>query len=143
MISVSRPLDYEQIPNGLIYLTVMAKDAGSPPLNSTVPVTIEVFVSTQGLWPRSSGYRVADAFWRAGDWAQAQRCGAMSLAVPTAQAVLSSVPSKPLPQLSSPPAGPGEPGSWGAGRGNRPALTPSGGLRIASGRGLGPGKDTR
>uniref|UniRef100_A0A8D2JQ57 Cadherin-23 n=1 Tax=Sciurus vulgaris TaxID=55149 RepID=A0A8D2JQ57_SCIVU len=43
VISVSRPLDYEQIPNGLIYLTVMAKDAGSPPLNSTVPVTIEVF----------------------------------------------------------------------------------------------------
>uniref|UniRef100_A0A8C7AU01 Cadherin-23 n=1 Tax=Neovison vison TaxID=452646 RepID=A0A8C7AU01_NEOVI len=43
VISVSRPLDYEQIPNGLIYLTVMAKDAGNPPLNSTVPVTIEVF----------------------------------------------------------------------------------------------------
>lgn len=48
VISVSRPLDYEQIPNGLIYLTVMAKDAGNPPLNSTVPVTIEVFVSTRG-----------------------------------------------------------------------------------------------
>ena len=48
VISVSRPLDYEQIPNGLIYLTVMAKDAGSPPLYSTVPVTIEVFVSIQG-----------------------------------------------------------------------------------------------
>nr|XP_013012140.1 cadherin-23 isoform X1 [Cavia porcellus] len=43
VISVSRPLDYEQIPNGLIYLTVMAKDAGNPPLHSTVPVTIEVF----------------------------------------------------------------------------------------------------
>ncbi|MXQ88375.1 hypothetical protein E5288_WYG021368 [Bos mutus] len=43
VISVSRPLDYEQIPNGLIYLTVMAKDAGNPPLNSTVSVTIEVF----------------------------------------------------------------------------------------------------
>ncbi|ELK09556.1 Cadherin-23 [Pteropus alecto] len=43
VISVSHPLDYEQIPNGLIYLTVMAKDAGNPPLNSTVPVTIEVF----------------------------------------------------------------------------------------------------
>ncbi|XP_045295491.1 cadherin-23 isoform X4 [Leopardus geoffroyi] len=43
VISVSRPLDYEQIPNGLIYLTVMAKDAGNPPLNSTVPVTVEVF----------------------------------------------------------------------------------------------------
>lgn len=51
VISVSRPLDYEQISNGLIYLTVMAKDAGNPPLNSTVPVTIEVFVSTQGHWP--------------------------------------------------------------------------------------------
>ncbi|XP_042546060.1 cadherin-23 isoform X2 [Dipodomys spectabilis] len=43
VISVSRPLDYEQIPNGLIYLTVMAEDAGNPPLNSTVPVIIEVF----------------------------------------------------------------------------------------------------
>uniref|UniRef100_A0A8C9BVZ4 Cadherin-23 n=4 Tax=Phocoena sinus TaxID=42100 RepID=A0A8C9BVZ4_PHOSS len=43
VISVNRPLDYEQIPNGLIYLTVMAKDAGNPPLNSTVPVTVEVF----------------------------------------------------------------------------------------------------
>nr|XP_015102125.1 cadherin-23 isoform X2 [Vicugna pacos] len=43
VISVSRPLDYEQIPSGLIYLTVMAKDAGNPPLNSTVPVIIEVF----------------------------------------------------------------------------------------------------
>ncbi|KAI4529340.1 hypothetical protein MG293_020588 [Ovis ammon polii] len=43
VISVSRPLDYEQIPNGLIYLTVMAKDAGNPPLNSTVSVTVEVF----------------------------------------------------------------------------------------------------
>ncbi|XP_027714209.1 cadherin-23 isoform X2 [Vombatus ursinus] len=43
VISVNRPLDYEQIPNGMIYLTIMAKDAGSPPLNSTVPVTIEVF----------------------------------------------------------------------------------------------------
>ncbi|XP_062957725.1 cadherin-23 isoform X1 [Cynocephalus volans] len=43
VISVSRPLDYEQISNGLIYLTVMAKDAGNPPLNSTVPITIEVF----------------------------------------------------------------------------------------------------
>lgn len=55
VISVSRPLDYEQIPNGLIYLTVMAKDAGNPPLNSTVPVTIEVFVSTQGRWPCPPG----------------------------------------------------------------------------------------
>uniref|UniRef100_A0A8D0HFM5 Cadherin-23 n=1 Tax=Sphenodon punctatus TaxID=8508 RepID=A0A8D0HFM5_SPHPU len=43
VISVVRPLDYEQVPNGVIYLTVMAKDAGIPPLNSTVPITIEVF----------------------------------------------------------------------------------------------------
>lgn len=46
VISVNHPLDYEQVANGVIYLTVMAKDAGNPPLNSTVPVTIEVFVST-------------------------------------------------------------------------------------------------
>ncbi|KAJ8795012.1 hypothetical protein J1605_018599 [Eschrichtius robustus] len=59
VISVSRPLDYEQIPNGLIYLTVMAKDAGNPPLNSTVPVTIEVFVSTRGCTGLAlPGYRV-------------------------------------------------------------------------------------
>eukprot|EP00076_Gallus_gallus_P022386 XP_015143734.1 cadherin-23 isoform X5 [Gallus gallus] len=43
VISVNHPLDYEQVVNGVIYLTVMAKDAGNPPLNSTVPVTIEVF----------------------------------------------------------------------------------------------------
>uniref|UniRef100_A0A8C2T5H8 Cadherin-23 n=1 Tax=Coturnix japonica TaxID=93934 RepID=A0A8C2T5H8_COTJA len=43
VISVNHPLDYEQVDNGVIYLTVMAKDAGNPPLNSTVPVTIEVF----------------------------------------------------------------------------------------------------
>ncbi|NWX92287.1 CAD23 protein, partial [Nothoprocta pentlandii] len=43
VISVNHPLDYEQIANGVIHLTVMAKDAGEPPLNSTVPVTIEVF----------------------------------------------------------------------------------------------------
>ncbi|XP_075279271.1 cadherin-23 isoform X3 [Opisthocomus hoazin] len=43
VISVNHPLDYEQVANGVIYLTVMAKDAGTPPLNSTVPVTIEVF----------------------------------------------------------------------------------------------------
>uniref|UniRef100_G1S2I8 Cadherin-23 n=1 Tax=Nomascus leucogenys TaxID=61853 RepID=G1S2I8_NOMLE len=52
VISVSRPLDYEQISNGLIYLTVMAKDAGNPPLNSTVPVTIEVFVMSSTPRPR-------------------------------------------------------------------------------------------
>lgn len=46
VISVTRPLDYEQVSNGVIYLTVMAKDAGVPSLNSTVPITIEVFVST-------------------------------------------------------------------------------------------------
>ncbi|KAM9327300.1 cadherin-23 [Gastrophryne carolinensis] len=43
VITVIRPLDYEGIPNGLITLTVMAKDSGTPSLNSTVPVTIEVF----------------------------------------------------------------------------------------------------
>nr|XP_030131496.3 cadherin-23 isoform X1 [Taeniopygia guttata] len=43
VIIVNHPLDYEQVANGVIYLTVMAKDAGNPPLNSTVPVTIEVF----------------------------------------------------------------------------------------------------
>uniref|UniRef100_A0A8B9DVX4 Cadherin-23 n=1 Tax=Anser cygnoides TaxID=8845 RepID=A0A8B9DVX4_ANSCY len=43
VISVNHPLDYEQVTNGVIYLTVMAKDAGNPPLNSTVPITIEVF----------------------------------------------------------------------------------------------------
>ncbi|KAM6444065.1 cadherin-23 [Liasis olivaceus] len=43
VISVIRPLDYEQVANGVIYLTVMAKDAGLPALNSTVPITIEVF----------------------------------------------------------------------------------------------------
>lgn len=46
MISVTKPLDYEQVPNGMIYLTVMAKDGGNPALNSTVPVTVEVIVST-------------------------------------------------------------------------------------------------
>lgn len=46
VISVTRPLDYEQVPNGMIYLTVMAKDGGNPALNSTVPVTVEVIVST-------------------------------------------------------------------------------------------------
>ncbi|XP_061491216.1 cadherin-23 isoform X4 [Rhineura floridana] len=43
VVSVVRPLDYEQVPNGVIYLTVMAKDAGIPALNSTVSITIEVF----------------------------------------------------------------------------------------------------
>ncbi|XP_041116855.1 cadherin-23-like isoform X4 [Polyodon spathula] len=43
VISVTRPLNYELVPGGIIYLTVMAKDAGNPPLNSTVPVTVEIF----------------------------------------------------------------------------------------------------
>ncbi|KAJ8418083.1 hypothetical protein AAFF_G00137920 [Aldrovandia affinis] len=43
VISVIRPLDYETVPGGMIYLTVMAKDQGSVPLNSTVPVNIELF----------------------------------------------------------------------------------------------------
>ncbi|XP_073452804.1 cadherin-23 [Aquarana catesbeiana] len=43
VITVVRPLDYEQIPNGIITLMVMAKDSGVPSLNSSVPVTIEVF----------------------------------------------------------------------------------------------------
>ncbi|XP_015278377.1 PREDICTED: cadherin-23 [Gekko japonicus] len=43
VISVIRPLDYEQVSNGVIYLVVIAKDAGIPALNSTVPITIEVF----------------------------------------------------------------------------------------------------
>ncbi|XP_051504307.1 cadherin-23 [Myxocyprinus asiaticus] len=42
VITVNRPLDYEQIPGGMIYLTLMAKDGGNPSLNSTVPITIEV-----------------------------------------------------------------------------------------------------
>ncbi|XP_072246399.1 cadherin-23-like [Leuresthes tenuis] len=42
VISVTRPLDYERVPNGMIYLTVMAKDGGNPALNSTVPITVEV-----------------------------------------------------------------------------------------------------
>ncbi|KAI4812229.1 hypothetical protein KUCAC02_023634, partial [Chaenocephalus aceratus] len=42
VISVTRPLDYEQVPKGMVYLTVMAKDGGNPALNSTVLVTVEV-----------------------------------------------------------------------------------------------------
>ncbi|CAG04743.1 unnamed protein product, partial [Tetraodon nigroviridis] len=42
VISVTRPLDYEQVPSGMIHLEVMVKDGGSPALNSTVPVTVEV-----------------------------------------------------------------------------------------------------
>ncbi|TWW78136.1 Cadherin-23 Otocadherin [Takifugu flavidus] len=44
VISVTRPLDYEQVPNGMIHLTVMAKDGGIPALNSTVPITVEVIL---------------------------------------------------------------------------------------------------
>uniref|UniRef100_A0A8C2JA51 Cadherin-23 n=1 Tax=Cyprinus carpio TaxID=7962 RepID=A0A8C2JA51_CYPCA len=43
VITVNRPLDYEQVPAGLIFLTLMARDGGNPSLNSTVPVTIELF----------------------------------------------------------------------------------------------------
>lgn len=50
VISVVRPLDYEQVHNGVIYLIIMAKDAGIPALNSTVPITIEVFVSTSKVF---------------------------------------------------------------------------------------------
>uniref|UniRef100_A0A3Q2QWK0 Cadherin-23 n=1 Tax=Fundulus heteroclitus TaxID=8078 RepID=A0A3Q2QWK0_FUNHE len=42
VITVNQPLDYEKVPKGMIYLTVMAKDGGNPPLNSSVPVTVEV-----------------------------------------------------------------------------------------------------
>uniref|UniRef100_A0A673BQ12 Cadherin-23 n=1 Tax=Sphaeramia orbicularis TaxID=375764 RepID=A0A673BQ12_9TELE len=42
VISVIQPLDYERVPNGIIYLTVMAKDGGNPALNNTVSVTVEV-----------------------------------------------------------------------------------------------------
>lgn len=45
MITVNRPLDYEQVPGGMIYLTLMAIDGGAPALNSTVPITVELFVS--------------------------------------------------------------------------------------------------
>ncbi|MCI4376817.1 hypothetical protein PGIGA_G00192640, partial [Pangasianodon gigas] len=43
VITVNRPLDYEQVPGGMIYLTLMAIDGGAPALNSTVPITIELF----------------------------------------------------------------------------------------------------
>uniref|UniRef100_A0A3P8WJC5 Cadherin-23 n=1 Tax=Cynoglossus semilaevis TaxID=244447 RepID=A0A3P8WJC5_CYNSE len=42
VISVNRPLDYEQVPRGMIYLTVLVKDGGTPALNSSVSVTVEV-----------------------------------------------------------------------------------------------------
>lgn len=45
MIAVNRPLDYERVPGGMISLTLMAIDGGTPALNSTVPVTVELFVS--------------------------------------------------------------------------------------------------
>ncbi|TNN35520.1 Cadherin-23 [Liparis tanakae] len=41
VISVTRPLDYEQVPRGVVRLTVTATDGGNPALNSTVPVTVE------------------------------------------------------------------------------------------------------
>uniref|UniRef100_A0A8B9J6P8 Cadherin-23 n=1 Tax=Astyanax mexicanus TaxID=7994 RepID=A0A8B9J6P8_ASTMX len=43
VITVNRPLDYELVPGGMIYLTLMAKDGGNPALNSTVPITVELF----------------------------------------------------------------------------------------------------
>ncbi|XP_051779861.1 cadherin-23 isoform X1 [Erpetoichthys calabaricus] len=42
VISVTRPLDYELIPSRMIRLTVVAKDGGSPFLNSSVPVIIDI-----------------------------------------------------------------------------------------------------
>ncbi|CAL8258339.1 unnamed protein product [Lota lota] len=43
VITVNSPLDYERVPAGRIYLTVMARDGGSPALNSSVGVTLELF----------------------------------------------------------------------------------------------------
>ncbi|KAG5266734.1 hypothetical protein AALO_G00235580 [Alosa alosa] len=43
VIMVNRPLDYEMVLEGVIHLTLMAKDGGNPALNSTVPITVEVF----------------------------------------------------------------------------------------------------
>ncbi|XP_062375049.1 cadherin-23 [Sardina pilchardus] len=43
VIMVNRPLDYEMVPEGVIHLTLRAKDGGNPALNSTVPITVEVF----------------------------------------------------------------------------------------------------
>ncbi|XP_068597669.1 cadherin-23 [Brachionichthys hirsutus] len=42
VITAARPLDYEEVPKGMVYLTVMVKDGGNPGLNSTVSVTVEV-----------------------------------------------------------------------------------------------------
>ncbi|XP_057704908.1 cadherin-23 isoform X1 [Corythoichthys intestinalis] len=42
VISVTRPLDYEKVPDGRIHLTVMARDGGNPALNNTVVVMVEV-----------------------------------------------------------------------------------------------------
>ncbi|KAL2082873.1 hypothetical protein ACEWY4_020646 [Coilia grayii] len=43
VVMVNRPLDYELVTDGVIHLIVMAKDGGNPALNSTVPITVEVF----------------------------------------------------------------------------------------------------
>ncbi|XP_077053022.1 cadherin-23 isoform X1 [Siphateles boraxobius] len=43
VITVNRPLDYEQVSAGFIFLTLLVRDGGNPSLNSTVPVTIELF----------------------------------------------------------------------------------------------------
>ncbi|XP_029030890.1 cadherin-23-like [Betta splendens] len=42
VVTVTNPLDYEKVPKGAIYLTIMAKDGGRPALNSSVLVTVEV-----------------------------------------------------------------------------------------------------
>uniref|UniRef100_A0AAV2JQ63 Cadherin domain-containing protein n=1 Tax=Knipowitschia caucasica TaxID=637954 RepID=A0AAV2JQ63_KNICA len=42
VISVMKPLDYERVPGGVIHISVMAKDGGSPPLNSSVQVVVEI-----------------------------------------------------------------------------------------------------
>lgn len=56
VISVNSPLDYEMVPEGLIYLTVMAKDGGNPALNSSVSVTVELFVSTSPPFMLSNSF---------------------------------------------------------------------------------------
>uniref|UniRef100_A0AAR2J7Y9 Cadherin-23 n=1 Tax=Pygocentrus nattereri TaxID=42514 RepID=A0AAR2J7Y9_PYGNA len=50
VVMVNRPLDYEQIPGGMIYLTLMARDGGNPAQNSTVPITVELFVRATVLF---------------------------------------------------------------------------------------------
>lgn len=59
VIIVNSPLDYEKVPEGIIYLTVMARDGGNPSLNSSVSVTIELFVSTQQPFMLFSGSSIS------------------------------------------------------------------------------------